>query len=248
MSASMTASHPDDGVLLALNDGEPGSDLDAAWSHVERCEECRSRLSAIAKDSERVRGALASIEVPRVSLDDFRRGVADARRSRVRSTWRQPRWRVAAALIVLAGAAAASPIRHWFIRRNQERTATAVDSVPGPAAVPTRQAASAGATVSFAPTDTGFTVRFDSVPASGTLTVRRSSDANITARIVTGAGSGGDALVVLPGELRVRNAVSARASYAVTLPDGVTRLRVIVGGRGVFDGVPPVELQLHSPR
>jgi hypothetical protein len=248
MSVSKTASHPDDGVLLALNDGEPGSDLDGAWSHLERCDECRSRLAAIAKDSVRVSDALASIKAPRVSLDDFRRGVADARRGGARSRWRQPGWRVAAAIIVLAGAAAASPIRHWFVQRNQERTATAVDSEPRPPAISTRQAESAGATVSFAPADAGFTVRFDSVPDSGTLIVRRSNDANITARIVSGAGSGGDALVVLPGELRVRNTVSARASYAVTLPNGVTRLRVIVGGRGVFEGVPPVELQLHSPR
>ena len=248
MSASKTASHPEDGVLLALNDGEPGSALDAAWSHVERCDECRSRLAAIAKDSDQVSSTLASIEVPRVSLDDFRRRLADARRSSGRSKRSQPGWRVAATLIVLAGAAAASPIRHWFAHRNPQRTVTAVDSVPRPVAVPTRQTESAGATVSFAPADTSFTVRFDSVPESGTLTVRRSSDANITARIVSGAGSGGDALVVLPGELRVRNAASARASYAVTLPDGVIRLRVIVGGRGVFDGVPPVALQLHSPR
>lgn len=248
MSASKTASHPEDGVLLALNDGQPGSDLDAAWSHVERCDACRSRLATIAKDSDHVSSALASIGVPHVSLDDFRRGLADAQRSGARSRWSQPGWRVAAALIVLAGAAAASPIRHWFVQRNQERTATSVDSVPRPVAVPARQAESAGATVSFAPADTSFTVRFDSVPDSGTLTVRRSSDANITARIVSGGGSGGDALVVLPGELRVRNTVSARASYVVTLPDGVTRLRVIVGGRNVFDGVPLVELQLHSPR
>jgi hypothetical protein len=248
MSASMTASHPDDGVLLALNDGEPGSDLDAARSHVERCDACRSRRAAIATDSDRVSDAVASIEVPRVSLDDFRRGLADAQRSRARSRWSQPGWRVAAALIVLAGAAAASPIRQWFAQHNQQRTGTAVDLVPGPAAVPTQPVESAGATVSFAPADTNFTVRFDSVPDSGTLTVRRSSDANVTARIVTGAASGGDAFVVLPGELRVRNTVSARASYAVTLPDRVTRLRVIVGGRRVFDGVPPVELPLHAPR
>jgi hypothetical protein len=249
MSASSTSSHPEDGVLLALNDGEPGSDLDAAWSHVERCDACRSRLAAIAKDSDYVSGALASIEVPRVSPDDFRRGLADAQRSSARSgagpRWSPTGWQVAAALIVLAGAAAASPIRQWFAHRNLQRTVTAVDSVSQPAIVPTRQAGSTGATVSFAPADTSFTVRFDSVPESGTLTVRRSSDANINARIVSGAGSGGDALVVLPGELRVRNAASARASYAITLPDGVTRLRVIVGGRGAFDGVPPVELRLH---
>ena len=244
MSASMTQSHPDDGVLLALRDGETGSEVDAIRDHVEGCAACRARLAAIGESSDRVRAALASIEVPRVSSDDFRRRLSEARRRGAVSVWRRPAWRVAAALIVLAGAAAASPIRHWF-RERSERHTVAPDSTPRPIAPPAQSPGSAGATVSFAATGADFTVRFDSLPDAGTLTARHSSDARITARIVSGAGTGGDAFVVLPGELRVRNASSSRASYALTLPVTVTRLRVVVGGHAVFDGAPPLDLNLR---
>lgn len=239
--------HPGDGILLALHDGEPGSEVGAIRGHVERCAECRARLTAIAESSDRVGAALASIDVPRVSQDEFRRRLTQPRRRGAVPVWRRPGWRVAAAFIVLAGAAAASPIRRWFGERG-DTPRTAPDSIPRPIALPVQSAESVGASVSFAATDTAFTVRFDSLPEAGTLTARRSSDANITARIVSGAGTGGDALVVLPGELRVRNAASSRASYGITLPDTVTRLRVIVGRRSIFDGTPPVELQLNPPR
>lgn len=239
--------HPGDGVLLALHDGEPGSGVAASRAHLERCAECRARVAVIARNSDHVHGALGLIQAPHISREDFNRRLARARGAAAVPVWRHPGWRVAAALVVLAGAAAASPMRHWFGRRRDTRPA-AIDSVvlrPIPAV---RAAESAGATVSFAATGTEFAIRFDSLPESGTLTARRSNDANITARIVSGAGTGGDALVVLPGELRVRNATTSRAAYELILPNAVTRLRVIVAGRSVFDGPPLVQLQLRPPR
>ena len=247
MSASMTNLHPDDGVLLALHDGETGFEGEAIREHVERCAECRARLAAIAMSSDRVGAALALIEVPPVSPDDFGRRIAQARRRTAVPVWQRPAWRVAAALIVVAGAAAASPIRQWFREHSDTRTTTP-DSASRPVPRPTQPAGSAGATVSFAATGADFTVRFDSLPEAGTLTAQHSSDAIITARIISGAGTGGDAFVVLPGELRIRNAPSSRASYRITLPNGVTRLRVIVAGVSVFEGPLPADLRLRPPR
>ena len=244
------SAHPSDGVLLALHDDERDetlrAELDAGRAHVEQCEECRLRVNAIAARSTRVRQALATIPIPSTSEDVFRRRVA-ASVDRPVPVWRRPAWLAAAAVIVLAGAAAASPIREWIRRHiGQSRI-----DVP-PAALPVRPESAptnrAGATVSFAPVGPAFTLRLDSLPAAGSLSATATTAATISARVATGAGTGGDEMVVLPGEIRVRNGSSARASYELSLPGVVTRLRVIVAGRTVFDGSPPVVLRLDRPR
>ena len=102
--------------------------------------------------------------------------------------------------------------------------------------------------MSFAATDSTFTVRFDSVPAAGTMRANRTTGDQISARVATGAGTGGDAMVVLPGELRVRNASAARASYELELPALVTRLRVIIAEQVVFDGAPPAVIRLDQSK
>jgi hypothetical protein len=102
-----------------------------------------------------------------------------------------------------------------------------------------------GQTVSFAATSPDFTVRFDSLPRVGLLTVIGTAAPEISARVVSGAGTGGDAMVVLPGELRVQNTTSSLASYELRLPGIVTRLRVVVAGRVVFDGAAPTVVRLH---
>jgi len=113
------SAHPSDGVLLALHDDERDetlrAELDAGRAHVEQCEECRLRVNAIAARSTRVRQALATIPIPSTSEDVFRRRVA-ASVDRPVPVWRRPAWLAAAAVIVLAGAAAASPIRDWIRR------------------------------------------------------------------------------------------------------------------------------------
>jgi len=55
-------------------------------------------------------------------------------------------------------------------------------------------------------------------------------------------------MMVLPGEVRIRNNSAARGDYELSLPEVVTRLRVIVAGRTIFDGTPPVTLRLDRPR
>jgi hypothetical protein len=239
--------HASDGVLLALYDHQRDADLDSPRRHVERCAECQARLETIAARATNVRVALAAIPTPSVAKDDFRRRVAEARQQRNRRDWRRPVWLAAAAVVVLVGAAAALPIREWVRRRLVEsRTEHAP---PQPVAPPSTQPPNrSGATVSFTASGPDFTVRFDSLPAVGNLIAGRTTTDQISARVASGAGTGGDAMVVLPGELLVRNTSAARASYDLLLPDAVTRLRIIVAGRVVFDGAPPTTIPLNRSK
>jgi hypothetical protein len=146
---------------------------------------------------------------------------------------------------MLAGAAAASPVRHWLLRRLESRQSD-IQSGPAPAPVPSTQPTNPlvnrSAIVSFAPSGADFTVRFDSLPAAGVLTAEHTTAAEISARALNGASA--DPLLVLPGALRVRNGTASRTSYVVSLPAGVIRLRVIVAGDTVFDGAPPAIVRL----
>ena len=82
------------------------------------------------------------------------------------------------------------------------------------------------------------------MPAAGNLNIERATTDKISARPTAGVGTGGDTMVVLQGELRLRNTASSRASYTLVLPVDVAHLRVIVAGRVVFDGSPPKEVKL----
>ena len=254
-----TNQHPSDGVLLALHDKERDdmfdeareAELESGRRHVELCDDCRARLAAIAGHSTRVREALASIPVPSTTADAFRRRLAQPSGRRAVQRWRRPAWQAAAAVLVVAGMAAAAvagPIRMWLRHRAERPAAEQRSPTLPPAVTPVESLDRSGATVSFAATGPDFTVRFDSLPDAGVLTVESTTAADITARVVSGAGTGGDAMVVLPGELRVRNSTASRASYAVSVPSSVTRLRVIVAGHAVYDGAPRIVVQLHSGR
>lgn len=241
-------SHVSDGVLLALYDEQRDAELESGRHHLAHCVDCQARLDAIAARAKHVRGALAAIPAPSVAKAELRRRVVEAqKRSARRAISRRPGWLAAAAIVILAGAAAAFPIRIWIRGRLAEsRTEHATPQpVVTPAAQPSNRS---GATVSFATTGPDFSIRFDSLPAVGNITATRTPMDQISARVVSGAGTGGDALVVLPNELLVRNTSAARASYEVAVPAAVTRLRVIVAGRVVFDGAPPATISLNPSR
>ncbi len=238
--------HASDGVLLAVYDEQHDDELDSGRRHVAHCADCQARLEVIATRANQVRVALAAISPSSVAKDDVRRRIAEAHERRGRPIWRRPSWLAAAAVVVLGGVAAAFPIRQWIQRHRPEaRTQYSPQPVVSPGAPPINRS---GATVSFAATGPDFTVRFDSLPAAGSLTASRTTADQLSARVASGAGTGGDALVVLPDELLVRNTSTARASYDLTLPGVVTRLRVIVAGRVVFDGAPPTVIQLDRSR
>jgi hypothetical protein len=96
----------------------------------------------------------------------------------------------------------------------------------------------------FAVVGSGLVVRLDSIPAAGELTIEPAKTDKISARVSAGVGTGGDTMVVVPGELRLRNNTASRANYTLALPGDVARLRVIVAGRVVFNGSPPRVVRL----
>ncbi|HTJ20767.1 MAG TPA: hypothetical protein VL383_00165 [Gemmatimonadaceae bacterium] len=250
--------HASDGVLLALHDNEREnmfdeareSELDLGRKHVDQCDACRARLAEIAAQSSRVRESLSLIPVPSITAEEFHRRVAAASSRRIATRVHRPAWQAAAAVLVVAGAAAAAatgPIRAWIRQRSE--SPPAVERAPvRPPATTAQPLDRSGAIVSFAPSGAQFTVRFDSVPETGELTVAGTTATDISARVVSGAGTGGDELVVLPGELRVRNSSRSRANYAVAVPSIVTRLRVIVAEQTVFDGTPRMVVPLRPRR
>jgi hypothetical protein len=237
--------HLRDGVLLALHDGEPGDDFSEARTHLERCAECRGRLAAVAQRAALVHHALGAIDVPPFDANAVRRALAARQTSRRASRWtRRMRSAAIAASVTLvaAMAALALPARRWFAPHDVPRTPPVLSPSTSATSAPT--ATPSGSTVSFGFGGPAFTIRLDSVPRSGMLLIERSADDRISAHVALGSGTGGDAMIVLPGELRLRNTSASRASYSVALPRAVERLRVIVAGRTRHDGPPPARLDL----
>jgi len=235
--------HAGDGELLALYDRQIGRELDAWRQHVTRCAECQHRLAVISDNAQRVREALAVIPIPRLDASALRVRMAAAGAQRATPWWRRPAAQAAAALIIVTALAAASPARHW-LRERFWRAAPLI----APSRAPSEQAPAppelSGATVSFPASGPTFTLRLDATPAAGSLVVDRTSADQISVQVASGAGTGGDAMVVLPSELRVRNTTSSRASYKISVPSSVARIMVVVASRTVFDGAPPADVKL----
>jgi hypothetical protein len=147
----------------------------------------------------------------------------------------------AAFFVAAAMTAAAGPLRRLIAEHMSPPSGPVAVVRPSKTAVVSQRPAS-GSTVSFAVVGSGLVVRLDSLPAAGKLNIERSANDKISARPT--AGTGGDAMVVLPGELQLRNTASSRASYTLVLPMDVAHLRVIIAGRVVFDGSPPKQVNL----
>jgi hypothetical protein len=228
--------HVTDGDLIRLLDDETTPADAELGSHVAGCAQCSGRLARLRQRSQQVTAALRLADVPladparlRPPLDQVSVARFRARRRPVR-LWMRPSLRAAAALLLLAGAAAASPTGRAWIRDHVTRLRGS--PVP-PARVeprPTEQNAprSVGAIVRFVPpSGSELTVRFDERPAAGSLEIARGDDVRAAAQVIARAGS--ETLLVLPGELRVRNSAASTADYRITLPRSVRRVRVYVG-------------------
>jgi hypothetical protein len=230
--------HAGDGELLALYDRQIGRELDAWRQHVTRCADCQRRLAVISDNAQRVRESLSVIPIPRLDASALRVRIAAAGARRTVPWWRRPAVQAAAALVIVTALAAASPARHWL----REHFGRATAPVAPPRA-PSKQAPAppelSGATVSFPASGPTFTMRLDVSPVTGSLVIERTAADQISVQVASGAGTGGDDMVVLPSELRVRNTTSSRASYRVSIPSSVTRVVVIVAGQTIFDGAPP---------
>ena len=229
--------HADDGALLALHDNE-SVESPEVLVHVDGCSECQARLERIRAESNVVRSALRAVPVPSFDAATLRRELSERRAIPVATTsrWRRPAIQIAAALAVATVAAASvGPIRKLIVRRSAPAEVTpASGQVPTPRPIPR-----SGTTISFSETGPVFTVRFDSTPAGGSLELdRATSPAVVSAQAMAVAGDSADAMVVLPHELRLRNAAASTVGYRIMIPVSVERVRVVVAGRTLFDGVP----------
>jgi hypothetical protein len=237
--------HATDGELLALHDEEGGARLDGRRRHVEQCAECRARLAVMANDAHRVREAIALIPIPPLDSNALRVRIAAAGATKAIPGWRRPMVQAAAALVVVTVAAAASPARHWLLERfggGRVAARTVLSRSPNEPAAPPRPIS--GATVAFFAPGPSFTMRLDVSPVAGSLVPERTTADQISVQVASGAGTGGDSMVVLPRELRVHNTASSRATYRMAIPSGIARVTIIVAGRIVFDGSAPAEVRL----
>ncbi len=162
---------------------------------------------------------------PGISADAIMRRAATRRR-------RGPRLAIAA-LVTVAGATAAlampgSPVTRWI------RGAIARERVPhaaAPSPVPSSARQARASAISVVP-GLDFALEFESAQATGEIRLRFGSQPDLSVQ-----AEGGDAqYVVQPRGLLVRNRGSV-ASYLVTVPSAVRRLRIRVGGATVLDRI-----------
>jgi hypothetical protein len=228
------ADHASDGALLRLLDGEAGgAERSALLAHVAGCDACRARQGALAADAAAVREALSGAPAaPAFTWADVERRAALRRAPRrAGPAPRAPAWawRAAAALLLAAGVAAAAPAVGRWARARLGGGAPA-PAAPAPVARPAAPpaAGAAASAVAFAPAGDEVVVSFEARQAVGTLELVRAEGGDAVRATVLGDPARAR-LLVLPGELHVRNA-GADASYRVAVPEAVRRVRVRVAG------------------
>ena len=231
-----TDGHVTDAELLAILDAEPTASPEQ-HAHVDACAECADRLARLRADAGLVTASLAALPTPPIDAATLRRRLA-VRHTKAarRSAWRNPVVQIAAALVVATAAAASvGPIRGLIARRESGP----VTPTPAPKRGDSASAGPSESAIAFAVSGPVLTVSFDSVPAGGTVDIEPTRAAVASAEAIdSAAGARADAMVVLPNELRLRNSGSSRASYRVMVPEGLERVRVVVGGRILVDGPP----------
>ena len=225
--------HASDGDLVALLDGDESLARPGIETHVDSCATCSARLAQLQERSSRLGELLSAIEVPSLErahvFSSARIAPAATRLGSRRALWSRPGVRAAAATLLLAGVAMASPARGWILDRvggrqgvvtRQSRTVVTPrrvrSSEQGPASV-----------VRFPSESDELLITFDARPVGGTLVIVAGEDNRISAQVVT--RSRGEAFLVLPSELRIRNATESLADYLVTVSPTVHRVRVRLG-------------------
>lgn len=229
--------HASDAELVRLLDGAVGAEQARVQAHADACAECAQRLGRLRRRATGLSLVLTDGDDV-AALDRRAAGLAAGFGATVprRPPVRLPGYlRVAAVLVgLLALGWAVQPVRAWIVARWTALTASDVVLRPAPRSQIVAPPAPEPATsVAFVPGAADFVVAFDIRPAGGRLEVRHSAGERLTF-----TASGRADVLVLPDELRIRDAPASTADYRVELPAGVTRLRVRVGERTVLDVVP----------
>jgi hypothetical protein len=222
--------HANDGELLALLDEQPMEQRVGLEAHVAHCEGCANRLDRLRAASGRVASAVASMDTPPLDVTRMQRRLATVRPPRSAATNAGFAWRAAAVVVLAAGVAAASPLRGWVVRHLQTPVPSTRVLPPSQPATPSPSPvanSAAGAVVWFTAQGNDLVIRFDAIPAGGTLDLTQSSDRQASAQIADGGN--GESFLILPSELRVRNTAGSTADYRVTVPADVHTVRLIAG-------------------
>lgn len=216
-------SHLNEGVLVRFLDAEV-SEIERMQvsTHVQQCSECARELGAIETRSRSLVALLERADpTPRVFALTRRQVPLPARR-----------WPVAAAVVLALGAAAlaATPVRAWILERWADLRRAVGVSPSTPLLQPPATPFDSAGRVSFLPVSDVLLLHVATRQAEGHLILEGTDLPRVSAEMsAAGTGAGGE-LVVLPGELRIVNATSSRASYRVALPTRLNQVVVSIDG------------------
>jgi hypothetical protein len=211
----------------------------AGWTaHVDACELCRREVDRFRVRRDRLGALLARADFPVPASAAPRPGVVRlplARPAPVRPADRRWLRAAAAVLFLVAAAAMATPARAWIAEWLGERWAALTQGTPEP-----DRPTPAPAPAPTVPVQTPSSARVRFVPAGSELLVdvaHRQAAGAITLVAVDGEAAGAEVLgtdavdlLVVPAGVRIRNESATSAGYRVTVPPGVRRVRLRVGG------------------
>jgi len=229
----MTAgSHVDDGSLLALIDGAlPPGERVAVEQHIARCADCRAARAELEGVSGHVARMLVAgdppIVVPPFAVPAFVPVEAAPARSIDTARSRSHiRWRIAAAIVMVAALAIARDPLLALARTfwGQATRPAPTVAAPAPGASP---ASSARELLRLVPEGSTLTVDFPSRSARTALAIARTAGGPI----VLGTADSTAEVLVLPDQVvRVRNVGAAAAVFNLAIPAAVDSVVVTVGG------------------
>jgi hypothetical protein len=219
--------HVEDGDLMRLLDTECSDQEDRMLRmHLAACADCKKRHDRIARLSQRFSALLFQLEEP-VPRDIT--PVPESRKAQTRPDvkpwWSRRVLRVAAVVaLILAGAAAVTPVRAWVI--------DAFRSILGADASAPVQQQTPGSLVSFVPSGSEFLVEFLEQQSTGVLRVYVDTTDAASARIIGRAA--GEGFLVQSAGLTIRNTSESSVSYELRLPRTCETFEVRIAGAVVW--------------
>ena len=200
-----------DDVLMRILDEQASDDEHAALESLGHL--ASARLWALREASERFREAVAAVPIPALPpmpTVSVRRRTLEAKAAII-------------ALLLVAGAAVAMPSTRALATDAARKVVSWITGATADPAEPDVEPG--GATVRFAPNGAVFAVTIESSQQGGSVVFVRSQGGEIIAQAMSDAE-----LVVLPGELLIRNRAQSGEDIVVSVPASVTDLRLRVGG------------------
>lgn len=229
----MTHAHPDDEGLLAYLEGEGSQPARRAIRlHLRACDACRARAREIRGMSRAVLSGVQGLDDPPASAY-LPPTLAEVRRRRSATILSRPgmRWAAAIAALMTAGAVLASPlprqVRGWFTDEPARVAVPGAPMVPDPREAP-QPTTPEPQEFRFVPEPGEFRVTFASA-AEGEIVLYPAEGRHVVFAVRTGDPAPHPVLL-LPDGLHVSGGGGAAADYTLSVPPGVSRVRLRIGG------------------